>query len=286
VSATPLLPFVQLEFPGSVGIGDGRYLARSDGEASEVLVAATLGAEPAVTGRRRRHRANRAPADPGAPALPMTRLTVVTPTKLGPDEAKRWLDDVSKDAEAAEAQVGAALRLVNEAIAAQRAGAQDPYVHELDSARAVAIRVGFGLGDEVAEGEWSDARELRLGAERARRTEALQPQERVVAVLGGRDEVLACENLILRARLDMDQGRIREAALQLRVGLEALLRELAEEKNAGVREDVAVLQDRRDEVVEAANSALRGDLSDADAATLGEVITRSERALRRRRTLS
>jgi hypothetical protein len=286
VSAAPLLPFVQLEFPGRIGIGDGRYLARSDGEASDVLVAATLGTERAVAGRRRRHRASRAPAGTGAPALPVTRLTVVTPTKLGPDEAERWLEDVSKDAEAAEAQVASALRLINEAIAAQRAGAQDPYVHELDAARAVAIRVGFGLSDEVAEGEWTDARQLQLGAERGRRTEVLQPQERLAAVLGGRDEVLACENLILRARLDLDQGRSREAALQLRVGLEALLRELAEEDHAGVREDVAVLQDRRDEVVEAANGALRGSLGEDQAKMLGEVVTRSERALRRRRQLS
>ena len=38
----------------------------------------------------------------------------------------------------------------------------------------------------------------------------------------------ACETLLLRARADLDAGRRREAALQLRVGLEALLVELEE----------------------------------------------------------
>jgi hypothetical protein len=284
-AAAPLLPFVQLEFPGSVGLGEGRYLARSEGEASEVLVAETIGAERAVTGRRRRHRATRAEESPGAPALPVTRLTVVTPTQLDPGEARLWLDEVAKDADAAEAQVEAALRLVNQAIAAQRAGAQDPYAHELDASRAVTIRVGFGIGDEVAEGQWSDAREIQPSAERERRAEILQSQERVAAVLGGRDEVLACENLVLRARLDLDQGRRREAALQLRVGLEVLLRELADDTSAGVQEDLAVLEESRDGVVEAANGALRGDLGDDRASALGDVIARCERVLRRRRAL-
>jgi hypothetical protein len=278
-----LLPFVQLEYPGSVGIGDGRYLARSEGEASEVLVAATLGAERAVSGRRRRHRATRAAEGPGAATIPVTRLTVVTPTPLGPDEASHWLDEVAKDGEAAEAQVETALRLINFAISAQRAGAQNPYVHELEAARAVAIRVGFGVGDEVADGNWTDAREIQLPAESDRRAEILQAQERVAAVLGGRDEVLACENLVLRARLDLEEGRRREAALQLRVGLEALLRELAEDSGAGVQEDLAVLEGRRDEVVEAANGALRGNLGDDQAEALREVVTRCERALRRHR---
>jgi hypothetical protein len=282
-ASAPLLPFVQLEYPGSVGIGDGRYLARSDDEASEVLVAATLGAERAVSGRRRRHRATRAAEDPEAATIPVTRLTVVTPTPLGPDEARHWLDEVAKDGEAAKAQVETALRLINFAIAAQRAGSQNPYVNELDAARAVAIRVGFGVGDEVADGNWTDAREIQLPAESDRRAEILQAQERVAAVLGGRDEVLACENLVLRARLDLEEGRRREAALQLRVGLEALLRELADDPSAGVQEDLAVLEGRRDEVVEAANGALRGNPNDDQATMLGEVTTRCERALRRHR---
>ena len=43
----------------------------------------------------------------------------------------------------------------------------------------------------------------------------------------GRDAVLACEELTLRARGDLDRGRDREAALQLEAALSAALAELA-----------------------------------------------------------
>ena len=52
------------------------------------------------------------------------------------------------------------------------------------------------------------------------------PEERFAALLGGREQALACEELVLRARADLDAGREREAALEARVALEALLAEL------------------------------------------------------------
>ena len=54
------------------------------------------------------------------------------------------------------------------------------------------------------------------------------PEERFAALLGGREQVLACEELVLRARADLDAGREREAALQARVALESLLAEMPE----------------------------------------------------------
>ena len=92
------------------------------------------------------------------------------------------------------------------------------------------MRVGYGDGEHVAEGRWDGARELApadRGARGARgRSAALRPQERLAALLGGRDAVLACEELALRARSDVDAGRHREAALQLRATFEAALAEL------------------------------------------------------------
>ena len=81
-------------------------------------------------------------------------------------------------------------------------------------------------------------------------------------MLGGRERLDACETLLLRARADLDAGRRREAALQLRVGLEAMLVELdGALADPGHEEDMAELSARRGEVGEAANAALRGDLS-------------------------
>jgi hypothetical protein len=108
----------------------------------------------------------------------------------------------------------------------------------------------------------------------------------VAAVLGGREAMAPSETLILRARLDLDQGRAREAALQLRVGLEALLRDGgvgAEDRQA---DDLASLAERRDGVVEAANQALRGDPDPARVAELDETVAICERVLRRRRVQS
>ena len=49
------------------------------------------------------------------------------------------------------------------------------------------------------------------------------PEERFAALLGGREESLPAEELVLRARADLNAGRLAEAALQARVAIEALL---------------------------------------------------------------
>ena len=62
-------------------------------------------------------------------------------------------------------------------------------------------------------------------------------------MLGGRERLDACETLLLRARADLDAGRPREAALQLRVGLEALLVELRGAlDDPGHDEDMAAIE--------------------------------------------
>ena len=59
--------------------------------------------------------------------------------------------------------------------------------------------------------------------------------------------VAACELLLIRARADLDAGRTREAALQLRVGLEALLAEREALAAPDQDEDLAALDERRDD---------------------------------------
>jgi hypothetical protein len=255
---------------------------RSEGEASEVLIVSALGAPS----KRRRRRARARPAEPRADPepLPLTRVTVVTPQDLGdPAEAARWLDRVAGDEEAAEAFVGAALRLVNRALHAHGAAAQDPYTHEVSDAQASALRVGYGEGEQVAEGQWSDARELIRAEPRRRRAQSLQPQERVAAVLGGRERVHASETLLLRARLDLDQGRAREAVLQLRAGLAALLAEPTSGAGAAQREDLDAIAARRSEVERLADAALRRDIEPVEQAALAHVLALCERDPRRRR---
>ena len=120
-----------------------------------------------------------------------------------------------------------ARRCSNRALHAHRIAAADPHRGELAPRHALATRVGYGTGEEVAEGRWTAARELPpRRASGVEREAALRPQERFAALLAARDVALACELLALRARLDLDQGRGREAALQLDAALGAALAEL------------------------------------------------------------
>ncbi|MGN6814640.1 MAG: hypothetical protein ACTHK3_00925, partial [Solirubrobacterales bacterium] len=150
--------------------------------------------------------------------------------------------------------------------------------------------IGYGSGEETADGRFRDARQVdadsRAGSWRRQRDEELRPQERVAAVLRSRERLDACETLLLRARADIDAGREREAALQLRVGLEALLAELkGAVADPGHEKDMATLQERRTEVGTAANAALQGELSEEQRRQMEELLVISERVLRRRRVL-
>ena len=135
-----------------------------------------------------------------------------------------------------------------------RAAAGDPYARDVRADHALVVRLGYGEGDQVADGRFGRAVELPKGPPKRKRGEALAPQERLAAILGGRDTLLVGEELLLRAQLDLDAGRTREAALQARVALESLLGEL-DEKFA------APLRPLRDQVARAANAALDGELS-------------------------
>lgn len=254
------------------------------GPGQEVLVVQGLSG-PAPRRRRRRARAAKETDE-----IPLTRLTVVRAEQFpGEAEAAEWIDGMERNAEqlAEEAELG--LVLINRALHAVRTSAGDPYIHELSLERAVAIRVGYGTGEQVAEGRWSEAKELEPGDPRSRRRRRegdLRPQERVAAVLGHREEIDTCEALLARARIDLDAGRMREAALQLRVGLEALLLELRGAlQDPGHEEDMAALSERRGEVGDAANAALRGELDEPTAGRVRELIEIAERVLRRRRVL-
>ncbi len=275
-------PFVQLDLAGTVGLDDGRYLAR---EPERVLVVRVSGL-PAPR-RRRLRRAKPVHADSGArvETVPLTSLTAITPEELGEENAATsWLEALRGDEEATKAVIADALLLINEAVHASRAATLDAHRADIDAEHALAVRIGFGSGDELADGRWEEAIEIPHG-ERRRRAEVLRPQERIAAVLGDRERVAACELLVLRARADIDAARTREAALQVRIGLEALLAEREAFATSGQEEDLAALGERRKITGEAANQALSGELSDERAAEVVETLELCERVLRRKRAL-
>lgn len=287
---SPLFGFAQFDFAGPLPLADGRYVSRSPAEGDSVLVIATIGA-PAQPGRRRK-RPRDAEAGASPAALPLARATAVR--AFAPfdedDEAQRWLDEACEAEETADELVADGIALLNTAIHARAIAAADPHLGALSPERAVATRLGYGSGEQVAEGLWAQARDVDVWAtgasRRRRREEDLRPQERVAALLGGRQRADVCETLLLRARADLGAGRRREAALQLRVGLEALLVELPGAVDSdGHDDDLAELTERQAEAEAAAAAALRGELSDEAEASVGELLAISERILRRRRVL-
>jgi len=277
---------VQLDVPGHLGLDDGRYLLRGGGDEQEeaVVVVQTLGGTPAS--RRPRRRRPR-PAEPveESPEVPLTRLTVVPAEPAQPDAASREFLEVAGDPEAAEARVTAGLRAVNAVLRAHRVATRDPFGHEIGREAVLVARVGYGSGDGLAQGRWEEAVEVAPPGRRRRRAEALRPQERMAAVLAGREPIDVCETLLLRARADLDQGRPREAALQLRVGLEALLAELPAGAGSDQAEDLAALQERLESTADAAREALSGELSVERADEVAETLGICERVLRRRQIL-
>lgn len=270
---------MQLEFPWALGPADGRYLVREPGEhaPSHVLVLATLGAP-----ERRRLRDRRASAAaPEPPPAPVTtaRATVVDATAVSAAEAERWL------AASGEADIEQALALVARAVHSHRVASADPGVRVPARAHALVVRAGYGAGEQVAEGRWSAARELpRPPSGRQRRVAAIRPQERLAALLGGHADALACEELTLRAREDLDRGRLREAALQLRAALDAALAELPAEvrASADLARRVEELRALRETLPASAETALADAQAPDAAEALARVLQRLEAALRAR----
>src|SRR5689334_24443932 len=109
-----------------------------------------------------------------------------------------------------------AARELNAVLRAHRTAALDPYVREVSPEVATAVRVGYGAGEEVVYGRYADALELPQERGRASRRDTIWPQERLASILSGQTELGPAAELAIRARLDLDGGRPREAALQAR----------------------------------------------------------------------
>jgi len=247
------------------------------GEPTHVVVLRTLGApQRRLLGGRW---ARPAPPEPPPEPVPTARATVIAARPFeGEGAAELWLRDVDLEAQAA-----AGVAVVNRLLHLHRVATADAAVPEAARDLAIAVRVGIGRGDEVAEGRWTEARRLPPRRPRRRRDAAPRPQERLAALLAGRDVALACEALALRARADLDAGRTREAALQLRVALAAALDELlAWAPRGDLERRIAELRELRPAANAAADAARQGGLDDAAAADVQRVLGRLEAALRAR----
>jgi hypothetical protein len=274
--------FTQVELPWALGPPDGRYLLRAAGDPPDappvhVLVVATLGAPE----RRRFARKKQRQAEPEPEPAPVTtgRATVIDleAAFAGEAEGQAWLQN------AGEPEFAAGLAVLNRALHAFRLVTADPYLTPIGRHQPLVARIGFGAGEQVADGLWTDARELLDSRGRQRRATVLQPQARLAAVLNGRERPLASEELTLRARADIDHGRDREAALQVLVALDAAIAEIAIDPTAPALEKrLDELRARRDATAVAAQEALAGRLSEATLEDVTFTLKRIEAIFRAR----
>lgn len=268
--------------PWPLGPPDGRYLVRAAGAGpatspTHVLVIAGLRAQRRPWSPRRT-RTRAAPQPPPTPVATgqATVIEVGAPLRTG-DDARAWL------ARAGEDQLADALQVLARVLTAYRVIVADPYLPAVGREHLLVARIGYGAGEQVADGAWTEAVQLTTHAARPRRLKAILPQARLAAMLGEREQLLTCEELALRARLDLDQDRPEQAALQLSIAIDSALAELARDRAAPALDDrLAELGGYREAVAAAAQAALGGRLGAEDRAAVRLALERLEAALRAR----
>jgi hypothetical protein len=244
-------------------------------ELEAILVLSTLGA-PRRTALRGRRGKKVEGAEPEP--VPTTRATVVHPEPFeSSGEAQAWLDGLRSDGDARDEELGRAAAVLNRAMHAHRVASADPAAPDASPARALVVRLGFGAGETVADGRYAAAWELPRAGFRTRRSMEA-PEQLFAELLTRREQALPAEDLVLRARADLDAGRDREAALQARVALESLLAALPPHSP-----DREGLEEQRGPVAQGANAALTRGLDGDLLEGLQGAVRRMETALRRRR---
>ena len=219
------------------GLDPGRYLGR---EPERVLVVGVEGQGPPPRRRLRRRRPTEADPERRGPEVPVTTLTVVRPEPLGDEEAAaRWLESLRADPDAADGR------------GRRGAGADQPRGPRpsRDRARQPSAgrehRPGARGAGRLRHRRRARRRPLHGGARpaadrqpapaRRRPAPAGPDRGRARRARGGRRVRAAAAASPLRPR----RQRLGEAALQLRIGLDALLHVRGDLDSAGQRDDLA-----------------------------------------------
>ena len=268
---------VQLELPGTIDLPDGRWTVRGHANRPQAVVVTET-----TEAARRRYRRRRNDDDEPV-ALPAVRVTVIDADPLEVDDPDRWLARTDPRPAVANAVATVSRLLHLHAIAAA-----EPVPRRIRTGDVTAATIGYASGEEAADGRLPNRKPVAVAgvsdARRIRRSgSGMGPDERLADLLAGRDVALASELLVLRARDDLAQDRTREAALQLRVALEAAIAELEPWRSApGLDAALTELRDRRGAVAEAAAAAVRGGLDEEQVALVKTVVAETTKALRAR----
>lgn len=254
------------EAPIPRGVGDDRLLGSAD-----VLVVRVRGGK--ASGGSFMRRGGQKDESPDAQReIPLTIATVVRGThmlseKLQADQFLRAMEP-----EKMEQWTAAALADLNRAVGVYRVCAADPYVFDISRADPRLVRIGHGFSEEVFAGKWTRAVIVDPPkAPRLPRALQLAPSEGVAAVLAGQSITMESEELVLRVLLDLDQGRLKAAAVGLKGALDLLLAELGGQVVSGrVHMLIDEITELREPLTNLALRACRTDVSPAEAKQLAE----------------
>jgi hypothetical protein len=153
-----------------------------------VLVVQTLGAAHPSQKRRNRGpgRAKKASSPPPVPEVPVTRATVADSKPFeGESEAKAWLKAVTGNPKRRAEHARDALDVLNRALETLRRHSEDPLVGDASFHHALIVRIGYGSGEQLADGEWTEAREMPSSP--TPRHADLDAQRKTAVELAGRE---------------------------------------------------------------------------------------------------
>lgn len=275
-TAVPLFRIVQVEVAGEVDLPPGRWTVRGHANRPRAVVVVDATERPPRRFRRKRRKI----AD--ATSVPVSRVTVIDADPLDEHDPDRWLAE--HDADAAVEDALAVIRRLSQAGAVAGGEARPRPLRWRDLTRAL---LAYGSGYEGSDGTWSSHRMVAVPADEGHRVRrsgrGLGNEERLADLLSGRDPVLASERLSLRVQHDLDAEHYREAALQLRIAVEAAIAELEPWRDAPhVDTALTELRASRSAVAETAGAAVRGGLTDDQVATVRAIAETLRTALTRR----
>jgi len=239
---------------------------------SDVLVVGVVAAPASQARLLRKARQAERQAPPAEVPLSLVSFVKGTEPLSNSRDAARRLDAIRVSEGEQQRWVRQGLGVLNLAIRAYRTGAPDPYAIEVTQRDARRVRIGYGTTEEVQNGLWQEAVELPPPLRpRAKRIERLRPSEAVAVVLSGEAEVLESEDLLLRALIDLDQGRTRAAAFQAASAVRLLPLELGPRPGAN-RIDLQSLAEPAQRAEELAVLASAGPLEPANVQELESII--------------
>ena len=254
-----------------------------------MLVTETEGALPPPRRRRRRARKTTERDTPVTVSVSVVTLIRADQPFENESAADLWLDRLD-DADHTGDLLGEAIGALDRVRAADAAASGIPFGTPTVPGNLIAARIGYGEGELVASGRFLEAREVDArggtGEKRRQRLARTGPMARTAEILGGREPAAACEVLVPRIRLDLENGN--EAAARLAIagaaGVTISELEFAVDDDDHER-DLDRLEELLPPLAQVSARAESGGGEPGDRELAEEALELAERVIRRRRIL-